>query len=492
MSIKKQEIEEEINRLSEELDACTYEEDKQEILKQILQYSYTCKGEVAAFCLSSVFKSFFELEETEIVYKILESVFQSEDAPSYVEMIFDDVTNVRLFFELSHIEIVYFIEKVFKVKETAHILKKHKKYFTSFLSKIVLNNSCTNNLSSVMEYCVRVTGGDILLFLSENKLFNKIKNHLILEIMIDNKITNKDIVLQNINSMNYTPLMVNTCLDRNSKLLKTYQTVFYKKTFIHEIIKNKLWDLAYNLVHENPEGLKIIVENVTIDELMAESEKSYNAANILDLYFMAENPHIKINANFYVAQVLAAIRGVEHSIIEEDVQENISCNFLVFCIMTGNYESKFLNCDDFLASKVPVAECTDMCMILKLFIKIINKEANKFEMTLTENICVIYKIINIFTSTQVCSKKTDQMIAIYAFEYYVALLEAQEKKTTANYKEITVKYNTEINKEIENRNEVVSLDHYEGENGSFLGLENLEKLNKGIKNVFNFFRKEED
>lgn len=479
------ETENKLKALNASLESCTYEEDKQEVLSEILKVLSTnstnkTKEMVATFCIHSVFAEISELDDTENVYKILEQTFSAPEKDLFVEILFGDVTCVKKFFELSTAEKIFLVEKVFCSGKMAEIFRRHKTRAVAFLCEAILSNNydVTNNV--FMSACMKEMNGEILDKLIDiNKLkdLNNLNKYVML---INDDVTNKNKVLENVCVNSKDISLINLCLDISSSNLYKYQQLFYKKTLLEECVKSKEWGLLYKLVHGNAQGLKLIKDNLfnehsNMEMLITHVEINYDAANLLDLFILSKTSISFVKENNFITRTLLAVREKEVEIVGEGEELN-AFNMIVNSIMTGasiNYEL------------LDITKINEKEKLIYDFLLITTNKMDAF--SIDQIISTIKKCMKIFLTEKVCSNKINQMMLVFAQEMLVHYENILEQENVKGMEEIQVNFVKE-----EKRKEIAVNVEKEEDNeneNNFLSFDNFEKLNKGLQNVLNFFNK---
>ena len=458
------EISTKIKKLNYMLESCTYTEDKEDIIGEIYKYTDTYIDVVASFCLDTLFREFTEIEEPETLYKIFDRIFSSKEKDVYLELLLNDILNVKILFQFSYIETVYFIENIFRSEKIGEIIMRHntKDIYMDFCIKAVLQGDLSNY--KYVTTLVRNIAKEIIYKLKdENRLIEISNDNTIKTLLVDDEC--KLIIIDEIGTKIDNLDIANECLILNDINYKKHQEIFYTEKLIRKCITENKYEFMYKLVLGNTKGLKLLLETIDISKLIIAAENNYYAANILSLAIDVNNKIIIDVKEGNIVKILAYIKNIDVDI--KNVNGELS--YIAYCLITGETPITFeFNKDE------------TICRLMTKFIEIIHGIENSY--TASMAISLVDDIIRFIVNNNLFSTKIDQMIIMYLYEYKAYFINIMEEEGIKDYNEIKVEFNRE---EMANKQNV-SVEQEDDDN--FISLDNFERLNKGIQNVFNFFK----
>lgn len=472
---------EEIKRKFKTFQYSTYEEDKIEILNEIVQYSVVDPVTVGTFCLVGVFESIFEMDETEPQYQIIENVFRSKEREAFLEILFDDKKDVEMFFTLSNTEILYLINTFNTVILGDVLISKNRENVIKLIISLIKNDM----------FDIK---NDLLM-----NIFNKVKDDIsilnqVLDMKYSYEISNIIVEICKNNLINQN-LLVNSKMYKNnidkvsSNILSRVLNPFNKEygkiqielmniNVLNNLSSKKQWEIIYKLIYGNVNTLKTVDKHINIEEITVLADNDYWCACILEIYLNVKD----IKKDGFILVILKNISGVECTCnkeiftVESDI--NLHLCYLIFCSASLNEDLIIFIKEQF------VTDSGNLTVFLSLILALMHQV--DINITVYNTISYLKMFRKYLINNNCFSNKIDEILLDTVIHFIKHYDQSVIEMNIADYENVIVKY--EENKNMIN---VVEMDVNEAreETGGLFDIDNLEKFGEGLQSVLRFFRK---
>ncbi|ORD94500.1 hypothetical protein ECANGB1_644 [Enterospora canceri] len=474
---------EQIRRLIAQFESVSYDEDRLEILSEIHTFSQIDPVAVGTLCLTSIFKSVFEMDETEIHYKILERIFSSSKKDEFVDDLFCDQMNLNMLLDLSVIEVVYFLDTVNSSLFLRRLANQTK--IEAVLIRAVEIGELEKNNRWLDELFATKKNEIFDRLLDSNKAVSRLFKSGLLEKLLNDSLINQTKFMETEVFRNNTGKIsingIRILLNKENSRYSEVQQIFMKRSVIENGLINKDYELIYNLIYGSDRNTAILVEycknNKVTEVVERDSADFYYAANILDIFLGIDQ---NIPCHNWISVTLANI---------SNINTELDCDYSIT-------DQKYLIYEIFVHSRISendilklIYECHGVIRELALFIGLMCG----YSTTLSphEILITLIQFRMHLINNKMYSTKIDEMLLGSVSDFiklYNEYLYEESTKKSGIQAELD-----DFGTNLSDENVVVKTDAIENENETgMLNIENLARLNKGIQNVLRFFRRKED